>query len=244
LPDGRRLAYVSSTGSQARSVGVVNVRSGRTRTLLSPAAGQSPGDPTWFQVAWAPKLGRIAVVHGWGTDVSAPAEIDVVDERGRALADDVVRDADHGSRISWSPDGRRIAYGTTRGRIAVVEVPSGSRRVIETPAGAADPAWSPDGSWIAFSGSRGIAVVRPSGRGHRPLTRGAGKDKTPTWSPDGRRIAFARQSGSCDSPDAPCGQDLYTVPAGGGKPTAIRVTRNRYETSPVWAPAGGGAAGQ
>jgi Tol biopolymer transport system component len=118
------------------------------------------------------------------------------------------------SDITWSPDGREIAFsrGATHIDIYAAKVDgSGERRLTHGPArmkGAGGkpihnsaPAWSPDGKKIAFTriGDQGIPtpesglyVMNADGSGQRRLARnnlwGA------LWSPDGRKLAFVGNS--------------------------------------------------
>jgi len=90
---------------------------------------------------------------------------------------------------AWSPDGRQIAYQTTRdGRdnVYIMDVESGDvRRLTDGRGFSGYPSWSPDGRWIAFDSSRDgieappnppgyyrtIYLIRPDGTGlHRLLT--------------------------------------------------------------------------
>ena len=200
--------------------------------MLGPASG-SPVDATWYQVAWSPSGDRLALVHALPGDASS-ARIDVVDLHGTVLTRDAAPDVAPTSRISWSPDGARLAYGTRAGRVRLLTVAPGARKALTGRPLGSDPAWSPNGRLLALATSRGIALVRRSRFGIRLLTRDGRRDKTPTWSPDGRWIAYAHQTGGCDRPDAPCEQDLYRVRAAGGDPELIRRTPKLIETSPVW----------
>ncbi len=76
--------------------------------------------------------------------------------------------------VSWSPDGRRLAYEIRRGRttsVAVIGADGRGRRRLAT---GSKPVWSPDGRRIAFIGSdrtRGgvIATITPNGTRRRTL---------------------------------------------------------------------------
>jgi Tol biopolymer transport system component len=93
---------------------------------------------------------------------------------------------------AWSPDGRWIAFDSSRsgGGIYVVRANGrGLRRIFQTRSGEY-PAWSPNGRWLAFSTREGIVAARRDGSARRLLVRRR-QTEEPKWSTDGRSIAFA-----------------------------------------------------
>jgi TolB protein len=105
---------------------------------------------------------------------------------------------------TWSPDGRKILFGTTIRRdgiaseeVMVVNVDGSGEQVLtdqRAGEGAAAAGWSPDGRKILFSrGSYssndvGVYVMNADGSGERKLTDGGAV----AWSPDGQKITFER----------------------------------------------------
>ena len=109
-----------------------------------------------------------------------------------------------GSSPSWSPDGRHIAFVSSRddgfGDIYVMESDGSNQRRLTNHSGFdLSPTWSPDGRHIAFASLRddnvAIYVMELDGTNQRRLTNDPADDLSPTWSPDGRHIAFASGSG-------------------------------------------------
>ena len=63
----------------------------------------------------------------------------------------LARDVEGSELVSWSPDGRSIAYAGGRPlRVFIVSTAGGPPRPI-SPSGGDYPSWSPDGRWVAFA---------------------------------------------------------------------------------------------
>lgn len=123
--------------------------------------------------------------------------------------------------ISWSPDGRKLAYVSFENRkpaIFVQDVYGGQReKVADFPGINGAPAWSPDGRELAVTlskdGNPDIFVLDLATRNVRPVTRHPAIDTEPSWSPDGRSILFTSDRG---------GQpQIYRVSAAGGEPQRV-----------------------
>jgi len=218
--DGRRVAFgvpltspVNPDRSAAGSeVWVATVADGQVEVLPDLLA---------TDLEWSPQGSELAIASGQ-TDR-------VVGER---LRDGSIRlyDADSGrirtlvgpsgvSSLTWSPDGRRIAY--QRGRsdgagmdqeIWVVEVDGSGEHQIARGFGAiygVGPVWSPTGDHIVYQRMIGggeahwVVLVTPDGESEvfRPNLRLPGTDESVswrpdgvTWSPDGRELLYSAWS--------------------------------------------------
>ena len=124
---------------------------------------------TWYEDSYRRAPGQ------WG--------IAVADQTGRVLW------SRPGYAPQWSPDGRRLAFETPKGAVALA-TPSG--RVIRRLGRQIDGhAWLPDGRHLALVGRR-IWVVTTTGR--IVFTSPADADAV-VWSRDGRRIAYRARAG-------------------------------------------------
>jgi Tol biopolymer transport system component len=138
---------------------------------------------------------------------------------------------------SWSPDGRSIAFTTSRdGNNEIYAMRSDGAaptRLTNNPANDYAPAWSPDGRAIAFVSNRDgndeLYIMRADGSNQVRLTDSGGFDGQPTWSPDSRWLAFT------SSRDRDL--NIFIMPAGGG--AATRLTTDKGEDrDPAWSPDG------
>ena len=143
-------------------------------------------------------------------------------------------------RITWSPDGTRLAVGFD-GEIIMIPLDGGSPRTITDALDlfAAYPSWSSTGR-IAFhtrglSSGSDIYTMAADGSDLRLLVSGDGAEaRDPAWSPDGSRVAFALgQFGA---------SFIFTMSADGSDrrrvsaepPPAVSWT----DLGPAWSPSG------
>jgi len=146
-------------------------------------------------------------------------DVDIYERTAPAPARAIARSSVFDGNPQLSPDGRRLAFCSTRSGDAL-EVWTGSMdgtgtsQLTHGPGRAqCAPAWSPDGGTVAFEslgddGRWHVWSIDARGGTARQLTDEAGDQRSPSWSRDGRWLYF--------SWGQPGGRDIWRVPSGGG----------------------------
>jgi protocatechuate 3,4-dioxygenase beta subunit len=141
---------------------------------------------------------------------------------------------------SWSPDGRRIVFASTRsGSHDLYVGPStggaAERITVDDACDNTEPRWSPDGEWIAYrsdcDGNREIYRIRPNGSARQRLTHDPAEDGEPSWSADGRRLLFT--SSRDGHPE------VYVMDADGVGQQRLTHTPEGQSRRAEWSPGGG-----
>ena len=146
---------------------------------------------------------------------------------------------------SWSPDGRRITFISSRDdpdpndddRIVEIYVMnadgSDQTRLTNDSAWHSLPRWSPDGRQIAYQSYTDenweIHVMNADGSDQRRLTDNSAWDGMPSWSPDSQRIAF---HSTVDE-----NAEIYVINADGSDQANL-TNDAANDWSPSWSPDG------
>ena len=133
---------------------------------------------------WSPDGRRIAFVGNVSTGLPGPgaagskddSDIYVMNADGSGTRR-LTHNAGYNAEPAWSPDGRKIAFRSTRNgnrEIYVMNADgSGKRNLTRNPAQDGRPSWSPDGRRIAFVSNRDgrleAHVMNADGSGQRSL---------------------------------------------------------------------------
>jgi len=189
--DGRHIAYMAY------------VRSGQPIVIQDLESGEREVVPTTeYGLNITPEFSRdgarLAFAHG--TEAGTDIFVYEVARRCCVTRLTVGRFSDNLSP-TWGPDGRRIAYISTRAgapQLYWMDADGSDPEVLgRFDFGATGqtngPAWSPDGQSLAFhrdvGGAPQVFVLDVATRAVRQLT-GTGRNEDPTWAPDGRHVCF------------------------------------------------------
>jgi TolB protein len=216
-PDGRRILFTSDVTGDWQ-IWVMRFDGTHQHRLLSDR-GYDDLDASWSPSARRVVFSRCAKPFGF----DAYCDIDVVRADGTHPGKVLGGNWMHSSP-RFSPDGRRIAFSSTKGGLesAVWTMQSDGthlRRLTGPSLRAFYPDWSPDGQHILFGDNcclpnTNLWVVRPDGTGLRQMTHVDGKHNLAfaRYSPDGTHIVL---SGDLAYPHAD-GSDIYVMKADGG----------------------------
>jgi len=141
--------------------------------------------------------------------------------------------SDIATKISWSPDGRRLVFSKKSDLWTVNRNGEDAKRITKTPDAEEMPSWSPKGGRIAFqfrddvTADVDLRLIKPNGTGEVPVPN-TKNGRKPDWAPNGKRLAYA----------APGVGINLIKPDGSGQTTFAKQQGNKFVTDPAWSPDG------
>jgi eukaryotic-like serine/threonine-protein kinase len=127
---------------------------------------------------------------------------------------------------SFSADGSRIAFRSSRGGGGIYVMPTlgGEERLLASRG--FSPRFSPDGNWIAYvvaeQGGGRIYVAPAAGGPATPVAAEFYRAQAPVWSPDGRHLLFWGQRHREAGPEDNVDWYVAAIPGGSSVATAAR----------------------
>ncbi|MGB8646868.1 MAG: hypothetical protein WCF84_16630 [Anaerolineae bacterium] len=183
-------------------------------------------------VSWSPDRTRIAFITSpptqtWQRDYWWRDQDLYVQNLDGSTRELIFKDA--GGNITWSPDGKEIAFN--RDSICWIVLEERRTNCISEQSG--ELAWSPDGQSIVFVTKDDIDVVDVHSQRVRTIFHHSGEGGIwdLTWSPDGKYLAYTVCC--CMRPNKSC--EIYFISSDGSK--HWQLTKNQVpDEHPVWQP--------
>jgi TolB protein len=226
-PDGGQIAFVSSADEHGRPPYQIAVMAADGKNLRQLTSGEGRR----YSPTWSPDGKQIAYVEALNYKGGGPLAIFVMDRDGSHQRQ--LTPYAYYSELSWSPDGKWIAFSTFEA-IYLVSSDGADLRQLTDQFSDSFPVWSPDGAYIAFQSTRedpgqhlDIYVMRADGTEIRRLTDNPDHDRQPSWSPDGEHIIFESNR------DSDFFYHVYIMNADGSEQKRLVEIESN---SPVWRP--------
>jgi WD40 repeat protein/uncharacterized caspase-like protein len=162
-------------------------------------------------------------------------------------------DGYHNESLAFSPDSHRLALGTSRSEVRVIELPSGkelfSKADAEETGFILGLAFSPDGATIASAGGTGKIRLIDAATGAPIRAFGEHASRALVFTPDGKRLWSGSEDGTLTLWNVSDGTAVRSIPAHSGYVTSLvlrgngrtLISTSRDSTVKVWDAAAGDA---
>ena len=241
-PDGSKIAFDRDISGKT-NIFVMNADG--TNAIAVTSDGPLPNTSSNSDATWSPDGTKLAFTSDRGGQRKREIWVINVDGSGLAqLTTNIQLTTDSQGPVyssdtgpSWSPDGSRIAFSSTRDGLSNTELyamnADGSNPTRLTNIANDDryPTWSPDSQRIAFyrNGGSGIGINIMNRDGSN-VVNVTHEGFTPAWSPDGTRFAYQRFDSGNGFKSA-----IFIINVDGTN--EVKVTNNSFDCiAPAWAP--------
>jgi Tol biopolymer transport system component len=154
-PDGRHIVFVGridteTTKNVPRDVFIVDSDGNNRRLLAHHTEGQFVFNPDF---RWSPDGTRIAyhLFNNSLSDNDHYTDVFVIDVKESILTNLTNSPYAIEAEPSWSPDNRKIAFGSGARQITIIDLEDGSLFTVNTTG--SSPSWTPDGKGFIFTNS-------------------------------------------------------------------------------------------
>lgn len=239
-PNGERIAFWASKSGQ-RDLFTVRARP-RNGITPEPVALMSDGPVDWNPVFSPDGMYLYFISDRDGKMGLWRIRVDAQSGEAQGLPEAIHLPVDEIAHVSFSRDGRRIAFidYALVANVYRVQFDPVKEQLESQPEALTDgkqaftrPDLSANGLWLAFNSQSSrddLYLLSTDGSGLRQLTDDQYKNRGPRWSPDGKRLAFFSNRGGA--------WEIWTYTMDGG--TLQQITRGATGTTawPVWSPDG------
>lgn len=178
-PDGKKIAFSMAKNGQ-RDIYIISLQSRLTTQLT-----KSGGDAINTEPVWSPDGNSVVFTSNRGGN---PQLYKVLATGGQPQR--ITFEGNYNARGTFSPDGKLLAmvHGDGKGyHIAVLELATGTLRVVTETSLDESPSFAPNGSMVLYSTGHNrrkvLAAVSADGRGGQRFTQEGGDVLDPAWGP-------------------------------------------------------------
>jgi eukaryotic-like serine/threonine-protein kinase len=200
-PHNIRIAFWAFNETSQRDIWTIPITGGTPTAITSDA-------PIDWNPVWSPDGKYLYYSSDRGGSMNIwRIPIDEVSGKVQGDPEPVTTSAEECARISFSRDGKKMLYSSSRAMVNVEKIAfdPANKTVVGNPVELTHgsvtfftPDPSPDGEWITFWSSgqqEDIYVVHQDGTALRKVTDDSFKDRYPAWSADGKNILFQSNRG-------------------------------------------------
>lgn len=171
-PDGRRLAVTLSKDGQTEIYVTSADGGGAHRLTRSPGVKSCPTwSPDGGDIIYSAQEGGSPRLYRISADGGSPREIPT--------------NFGYCTEPNWSPDGKKVAFNVREGgefQVAVLDLGSGSARVVTSGGDAEGPSWGADSRHLIYAQGDAVVMLDTQTGRKTKVIDGLGRVSEPSWS--------------------------------------------------------------